>query len=268
MAGFLEDLRAGRAAPEDVEALLRELLSDPTLELRFFLPESQLYVDAQGMPVADAPRRPAECVPIERGGQPLGQVLHSMTSQEHARCSGSSSRPAGWQSRSPGCASSCAVSLAEVQASRTRIVAAANEERRRIERDLHDGAQQRFVSIGLALRHAQHALGASAPEVSQALEGAVAEITLAIDELRELARGLRAGAARRRPRVRAAGSREQGTAPGRGADVRPTGHSRHRDGRLLHRLRRPDQRGEARARHQGRAERRTTQRRACCVCRR
>ena len=45
--------------------------------------------------------------------------------------------------------------LEEVEASRTRIVAAADHERRRIERDLHDGAQQRLVSIGLALRHAQ-----------------------------------------------------------------------------------------------------------------
>ena len=49
--------------------------------------------------------------------------------------------------------------LAEVEASRARIVAAGDEERRRIERDLHDGAQQRLVSIGLALRHAQHELG-------------------------------------------------------------------------------------------------------------
>ena len=53
--------------------------------------------------------------------------------------------------------------LDEVEASRARIVAAGTEERRRIERDLHDGAQQRLVSIGLALRHAQHQLGAATP---------------------------------------------------------------------------------------------------------
>lgn len=81
--------------------------------------------------------------------------------------------------------------LAEVEASRARIVAAGNEERRRIERDLHDGAQQRLVSIGLALRHAQHELGTSSPQrASHTLDCAVAEITVAIDELRELARGL------------------------------------------------------------------------------
>ena len=49
--------------------------------------------------------------------------------------------------------------LDEVEASRARIATVADKERRRIERDLHDGAQQRLVSIGLALRHAQHQLG-------------------------------------------------------------------------------------------------------------
>jgi Histidine kinase len=74
---------------------------------------------------------------------------------------------------------------------RPRIVAAGNVERRRIERDLHDGAQQRLVSIGLTLRHAQHELGSASPErAGRALDGAVAEVAVAIDELRELARGL------------------------------------------------------------------------------
>jgi signal transduction histidine kinase len=80
--------------------------------------------------------------------------------------------------------------LDEVAASRRRIVAAGDEERRRIERNLHDGAQQRLVSIGLALRHAQHELGPGA-RAGETLEAALAEITVAIQELRELAQGLR-----------------------------------------------------------------------------
>ena len=191
MAGFLEDLRAGRAAPEGVEALLRALLPDPTLELRFFLPESELYVDLQGQPVADTPDDPRECLPIERGGQPLGQVVHGVISQETATLLPQLVEAGGLAIEIVRLRVELRRQLAEVQASRTRIVTAANEERRRIERDLHDGAQQRFVSIGLALRHAQHALGATAPDVSRALDGAVAEIAVAIDELRELARGLR-----------------------------------------------------------------------------
>jgi signal transduction histidine kinase len=76
--------------------------------------------------------------------------------------------------------------LAEVEASRARIVTAGYEERRRLERDLHDGAQQRLVSIGLALRHLQHRLPDPAP-----LDAVVVEVSRAIEELRELARGVR-----------------------------------------------------------------------------
>ena len=80
--------------------------------------------------------------------------------------------------------------LAEVEESRARIVTAGYEERRRLERDLHDGAQQRLVSIGLALRHAQAQLPTgSAPAAT--LDATVAELARAIEELRELARGVR-----------------------------------------------------------------------------
>jgi signal transduction histidine kinase len=83
--------------------------------------------------------------------------------------------------------------LEQVRDSRLRIVEAAEAERRRIERDLHDGAQQRLVSIGLALRHVQHELGESATGVSRTLDAAVQEVTDTIEELRDLARGIRPG---------------------------------------------------------------------------
>ncbi len=66
------------------------------------------------------------------------------------------------------------------------------EERRRLERDLHDGAQQRLVSLGLELRHAQHQLGPG--DASSALDPVVAGLADAITELRELARGVRPAA--------------------------------------------------------------------------
>ena len=80
--------------------------------------------------------------------------------------------------------------LAEVEESRARIVTAGYEERRRLERDLHDGAQQRLVSIGLALRHVQAQLPASSREADE-LNATVEEVSGAIEELRELARGVR-----------------------------------------------------------------------------
>jgi signal transduction histidine kinase len=81
--------------------------------------------------------------------------------------------------------------VGEVKASRQRIVAAQDEERRRVERDLHDGAQQRLVNLSLALSMAQGRLGPDDdPELRGTLTGAADELSLALDELRELARGI------------------------------------------------------------------------------
>ena len=82
---------------------------------------------------------------------------------------------------------------AEVRRSRARIVEATDEERRRLERDLHDGAQQRLVSVSLALRRVRARLSATPGEDAEAIaaaDEAAAELKLAIQELRELARGI------------------------------------------------------------------------------
>jgi signal transduction histidine kinase len=79
---------------------------------------------------------------------------------------------------------------AELTASRARIVAAADQARRRIERDLHDGAQQRLVSLALRLRAAQAALPPQSDELAGQLDSLVGEATSTLDELRELTRGI------------------------------------------------------------------------------
>ena len=193
MTEFLDALRAGRAAPEEVEGVLRELLEDPGLRLLVFLPESEIYVGVDGTPATVAADDGYGRIAIDRGGAPVGVVLHRAGGDDPALA------------RDVVEAGTLAVEIArlrvelrrqlvEVGASRARIAAAADEERRRIERDLHDGAQQRLVSIGLALRHAQHQLGTAAPQdAARTLDDAVAEVTVAITELRELARGLPPG---------------------------------------------------------------------------
>ena len=194
MAEFLDDLRSGRAEPEDVECALRQALGVDDLEVRLSLPHGGSTVDLAGTPVADDLAAGQTSWPIRRAGTVLGTVVAPVELAER-RSLVTKVLEAG----------SLAVEIArlrvelrhqldEVEASRTRIVAAADDERRRIERDLHDGAQQRLVSIGLALRHAQHALGSADVEVSRTIDDAVAEITVTIDELRELARGLRPAA--------------------------------------------------------------------------
>jgi signal transduction histidine kinase len=78
----------------------------------------------------------------------------------------------------------------ELTASRARIVAAADHARRSIERNLHDGAQQRLVSLALRLRATQAALPPDAHELAGQLDSLVGETISALDELRELARGI------------------------------------------------------------------------------
>ena len=192
MADFLDALRAGRAAPEQVGDVLRDLLDDPGLDLLFFLPESALYVNADGEPVADVAATAAgrARLPISRRDESVALVLHRPRPDRLPR---DVVLAGGLAIEIARLRVELRRQLAEVRDSRARIVTAADEERRRIERDLHDGAQQRLVSIGLALRHAQHQLGpgAAGPErVSRTLDGAVTQLGTAIDELRELARGL------------------------------------------------------------------------------
>jgi GAF domain-containing protein len=105
--------------------------------------------------------------------------------------------PAGTEARLVGFTELAATAIANTEAraaltaSRARIVAAADAARHRIEWDLHDGAQQRLVSLGLQLRATQAAAPAEAGELAERLEGAVTEVTEALEELREIARGLR-----------------------------------------------------------------------------
>ncbi|TQM45660.1 GAF domain-containing sensor histidine kinase [Pseudonocardia cypriaca] len=83
-----------------------------------------------------------------------------------------------------------AESQAQLTASRARIVAAADDARRRIERNLHDGAQQRLVTMALQLQVAQAAVPPGNPELATQLDDLVVDVTSAVDELRELARGI------------------------------------------------------------------------------
>ena len=78
----------------------------------------------------------------------------------------------------------------ELEASRQRIVAAGDEARRRLERNLHDGAQQRLVSLSLSLRLAQNQLSKNPEAADQLLEASREELAQALEELRELARGI------------------------------------------------------------------------------
>ena len=196
IAVFLEELRAGHAAPDGLGPVLRDAVELPDLEIHYVLPgPAGGHVDERGRPVSEDLAAGRTYSAIERAGTPLAVVSYSTPDRQSADIE----HPvaliddvldrAGLAIEIARLQAEVRHQLGEVQASRARIVAAGYAERRRLERDLHDGAQQRLVSIGLALRHAQHQLGPS--EVCKSIEEAVDQIGVAISDLRELANGVR-----------------------------------------------------------------------------
>jgi signal transduction histidine kinase len=185
---FLGDLRAGRAAPEATSQVIAEAMGDPGLELFFWLPDEELYVDASGRAVEQPDAPGSAWTPVRRGTLLLGAVRHDRSLGEHPDLLDSVIGAAGLAIEIGRLRVEVRRRLAEVEESRARIVTAGYEERRRLERDLHDGAQQRLVSIGLGLRHIQGQLPSAQADQ---LNAAVDEVADAIEELRELARGVR-----------------------------------------------------------------------------
>jgi len=187
---FLEDLRAGRAAPEAIGQVMAEASGDPTLELFFWLPAEDLHVDALGRAANQLPHTDRARTPVNRGQLHLATVLHDPGLAERPDLLDSVIEAAGLAIEIGRLRVEVRRRLAEVEESRARIVTAGYEERRRLERDIHDGAQQRLVSIGLALRHVQGRLPEGSPEAGE-LDTTVTVVSEAIEELRELARGVR-----------------------------------------------------------------------------
>jgi signal transduction histidine kinase len=193
--GFLGDLRVGRAEPEGIGEVLAEATSDPSLRLFYWLPSDEVHADATGRLVPELPATPGGRTPVRRGELQLATVLHDPALLERTSLLDPVILRAGLAIEIARLRVEVRRQLAEVEESRARIVTATYEERRRLERDLHDGAQQRLVSLGLELRHAQHELGeGSGGEAKATLDAAVAGLAEAIEELRELARGVRPAA--------------------------------------------------------------------------
>jgi signal transduction histidine kinase len=181
------DTRSGQARPEQLEDLLRTALRDPGLRIGFQVPGADGYLDTDGRTV-----EPAGAVPVELGDRHIGVI----------RPGSATLRPELLRQIAASAATLVEVvrlrlevarALREVEASRARLVQAGYEERRKLERDLHDGAQQRLVSLGMAFRLAQRHLDDGTVDVNGLLDQGVAELGTALAELRKIAYGLRPG---------------------------------------------------------------------------
>jgi len=180
-----------RTPTEGLRDALANALGDPTLELAFSLPESQGLVDAAGRPVRLPIGGGRAVTRLEHEGEPLAALVHDPSLLEEPKLVHAAGAAARLALENARLQAELRVQLKNVEDSRARIVAAGDEQRRHIERDLHDGAQQRLVAIALELRTAQRRLGRNLdPEVERVLATAVDGLQVAVEELRELARGI------------------------------------------------------------------------------
>jgi len=182
LIGDLRDAPASLA----LQDVLARAVGDAGLVVAY--PVGDRHVDAYGRPVAvPAPGGPVAVTSIERDGAPVALVLHdpaALSERDLAGEIGAAVRVAVDNERLQA---QSQAQLRELRASRVRVVETADATRRRLERDLHDGAQQRLVSLALML---QLAMDSVDPQVAAQLPVAGAELRAATVELRELAHGI------------------------------------------------------------------------------
>jgi signal transduction histidine kinase len=169
---------------------LAEALGDDSLALAYWLPDSRRYVDAQGHTVTlPEPGADRAVTQIERDGAPVAAIVHDpalLEDRELVRTAGAAAALALANER---LAAEVRARYDDLRAASARLVAAGDAARRRIERDLHDGAQQRLVSLSVTLNLARRHVEPGS-RTAELLDSAVAELTAGLSELRELARGI------------------------------------------------------------------------------
>jgi signal transduction histidine kinase len=179
-----------RRAPGKLRDALARALHDPSLSLAYWLPERDGYFDVEGRPV-ELPRdgSPRVATIVEREGRPVAALVHDAALGDEQLVSAVGAA-AGLALENERLQADLRARLTELRASRARIVDAADAERRRLERNLHDGTQQRLVSISMALGLAESKLDADPQAAGQILEEARHALGTALQELRDFSQGI------------------------------------------------------------------------------
>jgi signal transduction histidine kinase len=177
-------------APGELRAALARALRDPSLQVAY--PVADRHVDAEGRPVT-LPADPRAVTDIRREDRPIAALVHDPALAEEPTLVESAGAAAALALENERLQAELRARLEELRASRERIVEATLAERRRIERDLHDGTQQRLVSIAMTLGLADSRAERRPGDVRPLLEQARAALSDALKELRELSQGIHPG---------------------------------------------------------------------------
>ncbi|HEX5927175.1 MAG TPA: sensor domain-containing protein [Baekduia sp.] len=180
--------RAVVGAP--VRELLAESLGDHSVAIAYWLPDREIFVDETGRRV-DLPQRASgrTWTTVERDGRPVAAIVHDAALDTTSELVHAAAAAASLAIDNERLKADLRARLEELRVSRLRIVEATDAARRRIERDLHDGAQQQLVALALELR-LLHRRVADQPEITPLVDGLSERLSSALAELRELARGI------------------------------------------------------------------------------
>jgi signal transduction histidine kinase len=172
--------------PGRVRDAIARALGDPQLQIGFWVPERDGYVDEDGRPVELS----GEATIVERSGRRVAALAHDPALAGQRELLESVAAAAGLALENVRLNAELRARLEDLRASRVRIVEAAETERRRIERNLHDGAQQRLVFIAMQLGLAEHKLQSEPDEAQPLVHEARENLMTALQELRELSHGI------------------------------------------------------------------------------
>src|SRR4051794_5761462 len=186
---LIRDLRRMRGT--ELQAALAKAMGDRDLVVARRVPGRQAYVDADGGPVA-LPTTGGErrIVPVERDGSEIAAIVYDASLDDDPELVEAVSAAAAIALENEALHAESEGRLAELQASRARLVTAGDAERRRLERNLHDGAQQRLVALSMQLRLLQGRIREDPSTAESLVTTASDELAQSLAELRELARGL------------------------------------------------------------------------------
>ena len=171
--------------------MLARTLRDPSLELVYWLPGFETYVDDEGKPVAlPAAGSGRAATPVMHDGEPVAALVHDAALTYEPELLEVVTAAADVALERRRLHAELESRVEELAGSRARIVEASDAARRQIERDLHDGAQQRLVSLAIALRLTEDRIKDDPETAATLVAAARRELTESLEELRELARGI------------------------------------------------------------------------------
>jgi signal transduction histidine kinase len=189
--GLVELLRGMRAMHHaDLRSALARALGDPALVIAYPVPGSPTFVDAEDRPVTMPAEGDRAVAPVKRDGEVVAALIYDRSLDDDPELVEAVSGAAAIALENQQLLAEAEHQLAEVRASRERVISAADAERRRIERNLHDGAQQRLVTLALQLSLIERRIRDDPSGAERLVTSASDELAQSLEELRELARGI------------------------------------------------------------------------------